>query len=310
MVVHLVDGTYELFRQFYGRRRGGRASDRPLGAVAGVLHSILQMIEDGSDPRRRRHRPRDRVVPQRSVAGLQDRRRRRPRAAGAVPAAGGRARGDGRRGVADGRARGRRRAGLGGAHRRRGRRGRAGAASGRRTRTSPSACAATASCRSTAARTRSATRPACARSSASSRALIPDLLALVGDAADGYPGHPRDRQGRRGAAPQPARPDRELPGRRCSATAASWRCCSRTWPRCAPARTLFGDVDELRWAGPGPGFEEWAEALGDDRLVERGRRRPLFALAGPPMRTYVRHGRGDDSARRPGRVLCVGRAAR
>ncbi|HEY3763544.1 MAG TPA: 5'-3' exonuclease H3TH domain-containing protein [Gaiellales bacterium] len=46
MVVHLVDGTYELFRQFYGRRRGGRG-DRSMGAVIGVLHSVLQMIETG-----------------------------------------------------------------------------------------------------------------------------------------------------------------------------------------------------------------------------------------------------------------------
>jgi len=47
MIVHLVDGTYELFRQFYGRRRGGRG-DRRLGAVIGVLHSVLQMVEDGA----------------------------------------------------------------------------------------------------------------------------------------------------------------------------------------------------------------------------------------------------------------------
>jgi 5'-3' exonuclease len=47
-VVHLVDGTYELFRQFYGRRRGTGRDDRPLGAAAGVLHSVLQMIETGS----------------------------------------------------------------------------------------------------------------------------------------------------------------------------------------------------------------------------------------------------------------------
>jgi 5'-3' exonuclease len=46
MVVHLVDGTYELFRQFYGRRRGG--ADRRFGAVIGVLHSVLQMAEEGA----------------------------------------------------------------------------------------------------------------------------------------------------------------------------------------------------------------------------------------------------------------------
>jgi 5'-3' exonuclease len=48
MVVHLVDGTYELFRHFYGRRSGGRRDDQPLGAAAGVLHTVLQMLETGA----------------------------------------------------------------------------------------------------------------------------------------------------------------------------------------------------------------------------------------------------------------------
>jgi len=48
MVVHLVDGTYELFRQFYGRRRAAPQDDRPLGAAGGVLHSILQLVETGA----------------------------------------------------------------------------------------------------------------------------------------------------------------------------------------------------------------------------------------------------------------------
>jgi 5'-3' exonuclease len=46
--VHLIDGTYELFRQFYGRRRFEKDRPAPLGAVAGVLHSILEMIEKGA----------------------------------------------------------------------------------------------------------------------------------------------------------------------------------------------------------------------------------------------------------------------
>src|SRR6266511_5956805 len=45
MIVHLIDGTYELFRQFYGRRRFTKGQDEPFGAVAGVLHSILEMLE-------------------------------------------------------------------------------------------------------------------------------------------------------------------------------------------------------------------------------------------------------------------------
>ena len=44
MIVHLVDGTYELFRHFYGLRRAPR-KDPPLGAVAGVLHTVAQMLE-------------------------------------------------------------------------------------------------------------------------------------------------------------------------------------------------------------------------------------------------------------------------
>jgi 5'-3' exonuclease len=47
VIVHLLDGTYELFRHFYGLRRQG-GGDPPLGAVAGVLHTVLQMIETGA----------------------------------------------------------------------------------------------------------------------------------------------------------------------------------------------------------------------------------------------------------------------
>src|SRR5438477_3842100 len=48
MIVHLIDGTYELFRQFYGRRRANQGTDTPFGAVSGVLHSLLEMIEQGA----------------------------------------------------------------------------------------------------------------------------------------------------------------------------------------------------------------------------------------------------------------------
>src|SRR2546429_9548149 len=47
MIVHLIDGTYELFRHFYGIRRF-RKTDPPFGAVAGVLHMIAKMIEGGA----------------------------------------------------------------------------------------------------------------------------------------------------------------------------------------------------------------------------------------------------------------------
>ena len=48
MIVHLVDGTYELFRHFYGLRRAKLDRDSPFGAVIGVLHTVLKMIEDGA----------------------------------------------------------------------------------------------------------------------------------------------------------------------------------------------------------------------------------------------------------------------
>src|SRR5437879_6133400 len=47
MILHLVDGTYELFRHFYGLRRFNKGIDRPYGAVVGVLQTVLQMIENG-----------------------------------------------------------------------------------------------------------------------------------------------------------------------------------------------------------------------------------------------------------------------
>ena len=46
MLIHLLDGTYELFRHFYGLRRFTK-EDRPFGAVVGVLNTVLQMVEGG-----------------------------------------------------------------------------------------------------------------------------------------------------------------------------------------------------------------------------------------------------------------------
>jgi len=48
MIVHLIDGTYELFRHFYGQRRFNNGKDKPFGAVAGVLNGVLQMIDEGA----------------------------------------------------------------------------------------------------------------------------------------------------------------------------------------------------------------------------------------------------------------------
>jgi 5'-3' exonuclease len=48
MIVHVVDGTYELFRHFYGQRRFNAGKDSRFGAVTGVLHTVLQMLETGA----------------------------------------------------------------------------------------------------------------------------------------------------------------------------------------------------------------------------------------------------------------------
>jgi 5'-3' exonuclease len=48
MVVHLIDGTYELFRHFYGQRTFNKGKDKKFGAVVGVLNGVLQLIEDGA----------------------------------------------------------------------------------------------------------------------------------------------------------------------------------------------------------------------------------------------------------------------
>lgn len=48
MIVHVVDGTYELFRHFYGLRRFNKGNDKPLGAVVGVLQSVIELVEQGA----------------------------------------------------------------------------------------------------------------------------------------------------------------------------------------------------------------------------------------------------------------------
>jgi 5'-3' exonuclease len=48
VIVHLVDGTYELFRHFYGLQRARNPNPPPLGAVSGVLHTVNKMLEGGA----------------------------------------------------------------------------------------------------------------------------------------------------------------------------------------------------------------------------------------------------------------------
>src|SRR5215510_2261558 len=48
MDIYLIDGTYELFRYFYAVPSSKNASGQEIGAVRGVLGSILTMIEGGA----------------------------------------------------------------------------------------------------------------------------------------------------------------------------------------------------------------------------------------------------------------------
>jgi 5'-3' exonuclease len=47
MIIHLIDGTYELFRHYYGLRRSP-SKGLPFGAVAGVLGTVIQLLEEGA----------------------------------------------------------------------------------------------------------------------------------------------------------------------------------------------------------------------------------------------------------------------
>jgi 5'-3' exonuclease len=99
-------------------------------------------------------------------------------------------------------------------------------------------------------------------------ALIPDLLALVGDPQDGYPGIPGI--GKSTAArllgqygPIEAFPSNVLGDRREQALLFKHLATLRTD---AP---LFHDVEEVRWRGPTDAFAAWAERIGDPRLLKR-----------------------------------------
>src|ERR1700730_7856729 len=45
MDVYLIDGTYELFRHFYAVPAAADEHGREIGAVRGVLRSVLSMVE-------------------------------------------------------------------------------------------------------------------------------------------------------------------------------------------------------------------------------------------------------------------------
>ena len=268
MIVHLVDGTYELFRHFYGLRRFNKGKDAPLGGVLGVLRTVIQMLEGGAT-----HVAvaTDHVVESfrndiwpgyKTGAGMEPMlwRQFHPledalRAMGVTVLAMEELEAD------DGLAS-------------------AAAISARDPRVER-VCIWTpdkdlAQCvvgdrivqvdrksgritNEDGVRAKFGVPPA----------LIPDFLALVGDAADGYPGIPGI--GKTTAArllerfgPIEEWPETQLGGER--------RDLAGVFKVLATLRSdaaLFRTVDELEWRGVRPGFEEWAGKCGDPRLVER-----------------------------------------
>ena len=118
-------------------------------------------------------------------------------------------------------------------------------------------------------------------------ASIPDYLALVGDSADGFPGVPG--WGEKAASTLLAQYEHL---ERIPANPTDWRVPIRGAARLSGAletnrdlamlfRTLatlredvdvFADVDEMRWRGPRPAFEDRAHRLGVPGLWERARR--------------------------------------
>jgi 5'-3' exonuclease len=273
VIVHLVDGTYELFRHFYGLRRFTEGPDQRFGAVKGVLHTVLQMIETGAT-----HVgvATDHVIESfrngiwpgyKTSDGMEPALLAQFHPLEAALAA---------MGVAvwpmieleadDGMASAAR---IASADERVERvciwtpdKDLAQCVRGDRVvqvdRRSQKVCNAE------GVREKFGVEPA----------LIPDFLALVGDAADGYPGIPGigritaarllNRHGRIEDFPPDVLPDS--------------RALALLFKHLATLRTdapLFDDVEELRWRGPTAAFAECAERLGDARLLPRSLNAPL-----------------------------------
>ena len=115
-------------------------------------------------------------------------------------------------------------------------------------------------------------------------ASIPDWLALVGDAADGYPGLPGWGAASASAVLARYAHLEGIPGRaadwevsvrgaaRLAATLAEQRERARLFRTLATLRAdapIEASVDALRWTGPLPDFRSWAERLGTPALHER-----------------------------------------
>ncbi|MDQ3674740.1 MAG: flap endonuclease [Gemmatimonadota bacterium] len=267
MIVHLIDGTYELFRHFYGLRSFNKGNDKPFGAVAGVLHSVLEIIETGGThvgvatdhviesfrnelwPGYKTGEGIERVL-QAQFHPLED----------ALAAMG----------VAvwpmieleadDGLA--------SAAH-----------LASEDSRTDKVCIWANdkdlAQCVRDDRVVQIVRRGMQVRNAEGVRAkfgvwpaLIPDFLALVGDAQDGYPGIPGIGQTTAAQLLNRHGPIEDFP----PVVLGDSRDRAILFKVLATLRTdapLFSDVDSLGWSGPTPGFTEWAARIGDSRLLER-----------------------------------------
>lgn len=273
MIVHLLDGTYELFRHFYGRRRFTEGEDAPLGAVAGVLHTVLETIESGAT-----HLGvatdhviesfRNRLWPGYKTGEGVDRAllaqfhplEEALAAMGVVVWAMTELEADDALASA----------------------ARLAAEDERVEKVSIwtpdkdlAQCVRGDRVVQVDRRAREILDAEAVRAKFGvAPDLIPDFLALVGDAADGYPGIPGI--GRKTAA---RLLDRYGPLEDFPADALGGdRELALRFKELATLKTdapLFRDVEELRWRGPTPDFAAWAERIGDARLAERARKAPV-----------------------------------
>jgi 5'-3' exonuclease len=98
--------------------------------------------------------------------------------------------------------------------------------------------------------------------------LIPDLLALVGDAQDGYPGIPGIGKSTAAALLNRHGPIESFPDGVLGAQLERALLFKRLATLITDA-PLFEDVDEIEWKGPTAGFTVWAERIADARLLAR-----------------------------------------
>jgi 5'-3' exonuclease len=267
MIVHLIDGTYELFRHFYGLRRFNKGKDAPFGAVRGVLGTVLQLIESGGT-----HVgvATDHVIESfrndlwpgyKTSAGIEPALLAQFHPLEEALAAMGVAVWPMVKLEADD-----------------------ALASAASLSSLDSAvekvCIWTpdkdlAQCVRESRVVQVDRRGNSIRDAAGVRQKfgvdphsIPDFLALVGDAADGYPGIPGigpsgaarllNRYGRIEDFPQTVLGE-----------AHDLALLFKNLATLRDDAPLFADVDQLRWQGPTPAFTQWAERMGDNRLIQR-----------------------------------------